>query len=42
MEKYKGKQIIKTNFIYKYDELNKTNFHKYIDGKENIVLLVKL
>lgn len=42
MEKEKGRKIIRTHFIYKYDELNKTNFHKYIDGKENIVLLVKL
>ena len=28
--------------IFKYDSLNSTSFHKYIDGKWNILLLIRL
>lgn len=28
--------------IYKYDPLNERNFHSYIDGRKNIVILIKL
>ena len=35
-------KIVSTKLIYRYDTLNKVNFHKYIDGKENLVVLVKL
>jgi len=35
-------RILSTKLIYRYDTLNKVNFHKYIDGKENLVVLVKL
>jgi hypothetical protein len=35
-------RILSTKLIYRYDTLNKINFHKYIDGKENIVVIIKL
>jgi len=35
-------KIVGTKLIYRYDELNKTNFHRYIDHKPHIVVLVKL
>lgn len=31
-----------TKLIYKYDQLNKVNFHKYIDDHPNICLVLKL
>jgi len=34
--------ILKTKLLYHYDEENKTNFHTYIDGKANIVIIIKL
>lgn len=37
-----NKKLVKTKLIYKYDELNKINIHKYIDNKYFIVLVVKL
>ena len=40
--KYNEKNVCKTKRLYQYDPLNKTSFHKYIDGKPNIVLLIKL
>jgi hypothetical protein len=33
---------LKTKLLYRTDPLNKTNFHKYIDGKNNILLLTRL
>lgn len=37
-----GGRSFKTRLIYKFDSLNKTNFHRYIDDRPNIMLLVKL
>ena len=31
-----------TKLIYKFDYLNKVNFHNYFDNKPNIFLLIKL
>lgn len=31
-----------TRLLYRYDALNKVNFHNYIDKKPNIFLLLKL
>ena len=35
------KKIVGTKCIYRYDPLNTTSFHKYIDEIPNIVILVK-
>lgn len=35
------KNIKSTSIIYRLDFLNKVTFHNYIDGKENIVVIVK-
>ena len=35
-------RIVKTEMIYAFDSQNKVNFHKYVDGKEQIVLIIKL
>ena len=31
-----------TKLIYKYDELNTTNFHHYLDQKEHLFCIVKI
>lgn len=36
------RKIKGSKLIYKYDALNKVNFHKYIDNKSQIVVIVKL
>ena len=42
MLQMKNKFTIKaTNLLYKFDPLNKTNFHKYIDNKQYIVLIIR-
>lgn len=35
-------RIIRSRLIYKWDTLNKTNFHKYVDGIQNLVVIIKL
>jgi hypothetical protein len=42
IENHTKYRITKTKLIYAYDELNKLNFHKYVDGYDNIVLIVKM
>ena len=32
----------KARLIFKFDALNSTNFHRYIDGKWDILLVIKL
>ena len=36
-----GQSIYKTKLLYKHDPLNKTNFHKYIDNVESILVVVQ-
>lgn len=36
------KKIARTNFLYRFDTQNPTSFHKYIDEKPFIVIVVKL
>jgi hypothetical protein len=31
-----------TRLLYRFDPFNKTNFHKYIDGQPDLLLLLKL
>lgn len=35
-------KIQKTRLVYAFDPNNKTNFHKYIDGKDNLVFIIKM
>lgn len=35
-------KILKTRLIYAFDPNNKTNFHKYIDGKDNLVFIIRM
>jgi hypothetical protein len=35
-------RIKKTHLIFKFDLLNKTNLHQYIDRHENLVLIVEV
>ena len=30
-----------TKILYKFDRVNKINFHTYVDGHRNIVLIIK-
>lgn len=36
-----GKRIKNTHILYRFDAKNPTNFHKYIDGHKNILLIYK-
>lgn len=31
----------RTHLVYRYDPLNKVNFHRYIDGHNHVVLIMK-
>lgn len=42
IEKHKRMKIQRTRLIYTYDPINSTNFHKYIDEKPEIVVIIKL
>lgn len=33
--------IRRTRLLFRYDHFNKTNFHRYIDGHRNIVIIIK-
>ena len=37
----KGTNILRTKLLYKCDLKNKTNIHEYIDGKSNLLLVVR-
>jgi hypothetical protein len=41
IEDYMRLSIKKTKLIYSYDKLNRINFHKYFDNKDNLVVIVK-
>ena len=36
-----GKKVKNTQLLYRFDSKNPTNFHKYIDGHANILLIYK-
>ena len=42
IEKAFGRRIIKTQLIYAMDTLNTLNMHKYVDKKENLIVIIKL
>ena len=33
--------IQRTKLLYKWDRFNQANIHRYIDGKNNVVMLIK-
>ena len=41
-EKKVGKGLFKTRLVWRMDPLNETNFHKYIDDHEHLLLIVEL
>lgn len=41
IEEYQGKPISKTKLLYNYNHLNSVNIHKYIDGKEHLLCVIK-
>jgi hypothetical protein len=34
-------KITQTKPVYRWDPLNKTNFHRYIDNRPNLLLIAK-
>ena len=42
LEHFKVRKVFKTSLVYQYDVLNSTNYHKYIDGHPNLLLIIKL
>lgn len=42
IEEYTGSSIQYTSLLYRFDPLNTTNCHKYIDNHRHICLIVKL
>jgi hypothetical protein len=41
IEAFTHRKIYRTKLIYKFDPINKVNFHRYIDGYMNILLIVR-
>ena len=42
IEKYTGKQLLRSSLLYRCDPLNKTSFHAYIDGHPHLALILRL
>jgi hypothetical protein len=42
LEKRSRSRMLGTKLLFRWDPLNSSNFHKYIDGREHMVLLVRL
>lgn len=42
LERKYGWRVERTKPLFRFDELNKTNFHKYVDGYENILAVIQL
>ncbi len=42
MTKRYNLKICKTQLLYKFDGLNKINFHQYIDHKHNLMVIIEL
>jgi hypothetical protein len=42
IENHMRLRIIKTKLIYRFDPLNKVNFHAYFDFKENLVVIARM
>lgn len=42
MRTFTGKSLVATKMFHKYDPKNLNNFHTYVDGKDNFIVLVKL
>lgn len=38
---FNNKTVAKTRLVFKFDPQNATNFHKYIDGKANLICIAK-
>ena len=41
IEKENQKYFQRTKLLYRFDKLNKVNFHNYVDGHPHVILLVK-
>jgi hypothetical protein len=41
LQSHERNAIHQTKLLYRWDPLNNTNFHRYIDGFQNILLLVR-
>jgi hypothetical protein len=35
-------RVVATKLLYRFDDLNRVNFHKYVDNHPNILTIVKL
>ncbi len=42
IEKFEQQKIIQFKLIFKYNEKIILNFHDFVDGKDNFLLVVKL
>ena len=42
LEKYSKKTIARTKLLFQHDDRNLLNFHEYVDGVDNYVVLTKL
>lgn len=41
IEDLKKEKLVKSKLLFRYDQLNPTNFHKYIDNRSNLLCLIK-
>ena len=42
IEKKRGRSVRGLKPVYKYDQLNNINFHRYIDNKNDLLMVVRL
>lgn len=42
LQQFMNEVPVSTRFLYKFDPSNRINFHKYIDGVPNLLLIVHL
>ncbi len=42
IEAHTGRKILKSQLIFKFDPLNPTSFHTYIDNVPNLVVIVRV
>lgn len=42
IQTFTGQKVVETRMFHKYDQKNLNNFHIYVDGKPNFLVLVKL
>lgn len=41
VQEYTKKDVINSKLLFKFDKINKSNFHHYIDNHPNVIVIIK-